>query len=303
MIDEDDCGDDGDVVLLVAGQDLGSVEVFGGSCSVPDYPDSGKGKTGVLTADGIPLVCGGYDTDKCYAFDVAEHGWKEHSNTFHTELYHAAPVSLTSGVFMLGGSRAGGKIGEFLPTGTSTWQQFDSVPNYVKEGCSVAISDHQFLVIGGLGAHPHPHPGAYALSQVVEYNTQTDEWTQWPKLDNTTKALSCIRLKDNVIVAGGGDLRLDETYAMTTIINIETKVHRRGGDLIMPRSFFGLGILNGEVFAFGGLGAKNDDDDTPLDTIEVWDETLEQWSLSDKKLNHARSEFAFITVPKLSVCK
>ena len=57
------------------------------------------------------------------------------------------------------------------------------------------------------------------------------------------------------------------------------------------RSSLGLGIINGQLHAFGGynrcLGYYY------LDSIEVWDEETEMWRLTEDKLSFGKDFFGF----------
>ena len=131
----------------------------------------------------------------------------------------------------------------------------------------------------------------------MEYNTETNQWTEWPSLNlpvGGRRRHKCAVLGDNVIIAGGQDQYHEdppEDLSDTAILHIPSKTMRSGGGMTTRRSSLGLGIINGQLHAFGGynryLGYFY------LDSIEVWDEEVERWRLTDNKLSFGKDFFGF----------
>ena len=87
-------------------------------------------------------------------------------------------VVLPTGSYILGGQTNNGNS-EFLPAGGNQWQDGPTIPSPgLGFGCAVAISDQQFVVIGGYS------DGYYdAVANVRMYDTGSGIWTEWPALN------------------------------------------------------------------------------------------------------------------------
>merc|ERR550519_1104218 len=267
---------------------LTSSELIGGTqCPVPDLPLPREGHITSLTGDGLLLTCSGYGDLTCLSLDPESQSWQEHS-VLDTERYFAASVSLPEGLYILGSGEEG-EVSEstssFLPTGATDWEAGPPLPGPgAGSGCAVAISDYQFLLIGGLPS----------TKQVVEYDTRTGNWTQWPELAEHRYYHSCAKLGENIIIAGGFD---GDYLATTSILNISSQEERAGGDINTARIYFGLEYLGGKLLAFGGENTG-----TFLDTVEEWDEAEEQWVPINTRMETGRTYFASAAVPTSTIC-
>lgn len=105
------------------------------------------------------------------------------------------------------------------------------------EGCAIAISSTQFLLIGG---------NLYnngKSSSVHEFSSVTGSWTTWPSLSRTRNGHACGKLGGKVVVAGGAPSfsggHQDWAPSRTTeVIDLVTREVRPGGDMASPRDGF-----------------------------------------------------------------
>lgn len=294
-------GDQDDQVILITGgwngvDVLNSSEVLGGSeggCMVPDLPAARELHTAALTPEGRVLAIGG-DVLSVLALDPAAQAWSEHS-TLDTDRYFANVVSMPDGVYVLGGKEGDegqSSSSSFLPAGSSEWGAGPRLPEGgLHSSCAVAISETKFLLIGG---QPNTR-------QVIEYDTATGEWSPWAVLSHGRYGHSCATLGGKVVFSGGFDDAGSYTAA-TSIIDIlregprETR-ERPGGEMTQPRVYFGMVALAGKIVAFGGdYGADY------FDTVEEWDETSEEWAVTDGNMKAARTYFGSVLAPTSAVC-
>ena len=261
---------------------LSSTEVLGSSYPVPSLPLPLHGHITFLTADGLVLTCGGMDGDfnnnfDCFALDASCQSWVPHS-TLPTDKVLPSSVSLPVGVFLFDG-RWGGT---FLPTGSTEWLEGPHQNNDAAT-CAVAISASKFLVIGG-----SPDP-----KLVEEFDTGTASWTSWPPLEQGRSYHSCMRAGNNVVIAGGLDEDM-EVIASTTILSINDKSQRPGGDMSFAKDLFQMVNYKENILAIGGdQGRESGGYGGPgLDLVEEWDETTEEWTAREG-LRMGTSRFAF----------
>ena len=290
-------------------------EVIGSYCHVPNLPfaDSeddfffdAPGRMAVLTSDAVTLACGRVTGDytKCYFLDLASQTWVFHSDLpFFT--FGASAVVLDDGIYMVG------FLGFFcqqdcpfhyylyLPVGSTQWEQkaiSEDLSLGISPGaCSVATSAWTFLVISG-----------DALGQeVLKYDSRNSSWTVWPPLAEGRLGHACTMLSDEILIAGGTDLDdLDDFFphTTTTILNLNTKEERCGGEMLTARLEFGLIKLDNKVFAIGGSDGPELDTGNVVLFTEVWDEESETWTAADNMMTKPRAGFGYTTVPLATVC-
>ena len=194
------------------------------------------------------------------------------------------------GVYILGGYHALA-TSSFLPNRYTEWESGPTLPspgNY--DACAVAVSDTAFLLIGG-------YP---TTRQVVEYDTTSLAWTQWPELEEERYGHACARLGDNIIIAGGSYASWPKTE--TTILDINSRRQRVGGPMAVGREGFSLARLGGGAGGLLALGGNMHAGG--LDSIEMWDESTEQWRTTDlvDKLDQPRGGFSALSIPLGEVC-
>ena len=277
---------DADPVILITGglagfdgDESNSTTVLGSSCPVPPLPSPRISHVSVLFPWGV-LVCGGSDQLTCLTLDTGRQEWTHHS-VMNVRRYISSAVAMPDGVYVLGGLGSM-ESSSFLPHGYTEWEQGPVMPgsgNYA--ACAVRVSVYNFMLIGG-------YP---TTKQVVEYNTLTGSWFQWPELEVERHGHSCAVIGGDVVITGGSYASWPKTE--TTIISISSKQQRAGGEMGEGRERFGLAVLGDRLMAFGG-GMS--------DTIEEWDQEAELWVARDAKLDTTRSRFTAVSIPLSELC-
>ena len=136
--------------------------------------------------------------------------------------------------------------------------------------------------------------GRGSPSQVVEYHTDSDTWTQWPDLVQPRKLLFCAKVGEELLIAGG------EVDTSTTIMDLVTGEQRPGGDMTTARGdYFRMVVVNDKVLAVGG-----DDGKDYLTSVEEWEPEMESWvAREDMEMETARYSFGAAAVPNHLVCR
>ena len=270
---------------------LSSCSLMGWGCPVPSLPMGISDHTTGITEDGTFITCGGEASDgednlECIALDLESQSWIHHSTLDRPRILASSLTVPGLGLLILGGFKENTSI--LLPTGSSEWVDGPTIPGNGNYGlCSVAISATKFLVIGG----------SENYNQVAEYDTSTEQWTQWPELDQPRWGHACAKLGDSVIIAGGS-INFGILYS-TTILDLTTKQQRKGGDLETKRAWFGMTALDGKVIAFGGM---SDAFKEVYDSIEEWDEKEEQWMPSENGLETPMKAFGYVLASVSDIC-
>ena len=282
-----------DPVLLITGGYNGSnflsdSEVIPTTCMVPRFPGGvisspHYGHITTLTHDNVILTCGGItNSRKCLALNITNNTWVEHS---HLDQSRVSSTSLTmpEGLFLFGDDLYDETTSSFLPTGTTEWQPGPSPPGAgITGACAVAISDSEFLLIGG----------RYVPDQVVSYSMVTGQWTQWPSLVHGRALVSCVRVGDTVVVGGG------EGDTSTSVIHLPSKTVTEGGAMTVARGlYFHMAVLGDRLLAIGG-----DDGVEYLDSIEEWDSENQVWRETEMRMSTARYSFGLAVAPVAAVC-
>ena len=288
----------GGMADTVSNDCLPSVEVVGShECFVPPLPSPRAAHVTTLTTDHVLLTCGGFSSSlnidehldrSCLRLDPGSSSWILHS-TLDVPRYGFSAISLEEGVFLLGGGHpTTSNTSSFLPTGSTEWQAGPTIPGGEHQhfSCAVVISEHRFLFMFGLYDKP---------CKVLEYDTSSSSWTEWPTLPKGRWGSSCLRVGDNVLVAGG-------EIADTTILHIPTRTWRDGGLMATIRRYFGLQSVNDKVIAFGGIVTSNGSY-VVQSSAEEWDSELEVWGESDHaKLDTPRAVFGAVTGVSSHLC-
>ena len=131
----------------------------------------------------------------------------------------------------------------------------------------------------------------------------TSTWTSWPPLDQGRNYHSCMRTGSNVVIAGGVD-QDGRKLASTTILSIEDKSQRPGGDMSLARSAFQMVKHGDKLLALGGdRGLDSGDFGGPgLDLVEEWNEATEEWTArEDLRMDTNRLLFGAVDAPRSAV--
>ena len=166
------------------------------SCYIPQLPTSIYGQNLVITSGDFQVLhCGGFNNTNylrsCLALDVVAKKWVSHSHLTKYR-YAATSVTMPNGVYILGGEDSPSTT-DFLPKSSQEWIQGPIIPDDgLHQGCSVRISDTEFVLIGGY----------HTWDRVVKFNIESSEWIPMPNLKIGRRHHGCAMTGKNIIVTG-----------------------------------------------------------------------------------------------------
>ena len=284
---------------------LNTVELLGDTtCSIPNLPHTIIDSPQMFLNDQKELViCGGYPKSaSCLRLFNGE--WHEYAE-LEEERQFASVVSMDDKTFMFGGDGSD-TSSEILQDGS--WKEGPTIPGEgITEGCGVAISKEELLLIGG----------EYTRNRIIKYNIKTNNWTEVASLKVGRYEHSCTLFKNQVFITGGydgfNDLNSVETLSLKTMtikeesngLQVGRGCHGSGlfhlDGLQVGRGCHGSGLvhLDGKLklAVFGGCNSDS------LDLIELFDEDTETWKLSGThKLSEEKNGFGYLSVPSHLIC-
>jgi len=275
--------------LIAIGGSLGtlrSAEVLNTSCDFP-LPEGRRDHISVTTPDGKTLVCGGKTpsgyTPSCLQFDYKSKSWKEHSQLLSKYRHYSAVVILPRGVYVLGGKDDAKSSSEFLATGSSVWTQGPDIPGKgVYFSCAVKLSDTEFVILGS----------RYDKTLALVYSETKKAWTHWPKLTQGVYGPSCMRLGDNILMAGGF------TTQRTVIIDTKTGSAREVASLKYARGAAEMELYGGNAVILGGFDGTG----TRRNDGEMWNMDKETWQEANISLKNGRSSYSLVAMAEEIEC-
>ena len=274
------------------------MEVIGEKkCALPRLPRTIKANQIILTNNHEILTCGGitgqYYSDFYQKCLVLKHcAWVLHS-TLNKEREYSASVTMPDGVYLFGGFQSP-TTSEFLPTGSSTWQNGPSIPYPgLINGCAVKKSDFEIILIGS--------------KKIIQLNTKTNDWTPLGELQEERYYQRCVVIDGKIMVTGGRKPATYEVSSSTEVISLHNPTKSKLiGQLTIGRTSHGMAVahVNGKpiLLAFGGAYRENDEWKYHK-SIEHWNPETKTWTISnDLKLNEPKSSFGFLSVPTHLLC-
>ena len=195
---------------------------------------------------------------------------------------YASAVSLPSGVFILGGYGHEWEM-EFLPKGSTKWEDKGDMIIDIVENCAVPLTDNSFLMIN--------------YQDIYEYNIETEKWSSHHDLHKNRDSFACGVVSNKLVVAGGSSDD-DDDESNVEVIDLDSWDNSHNEhNLERGRSDPGYGVANGEFYVFGG-----DHGHQTSDSIEKWDDSSETFSKVDQKLKQARGNTAVFTAKRNQIC-
>ena len=176
--------------------------------------------------------------------------WVHHSDLI-TYRGYAPTITMAKGTFIFGGAFRP-KSWEWLPSGSSTWVQGGSIPDPgIMRGCGVQISSTEILLFGGW----------YTMQRILKFNVETHEWIEMDeKLQPGRSLLSCILLKNDIILTGGADGL--NTFKLTQILDKDSLTLKYSSDMKQARKGHGLVVAHYKnqptLLAIGGAFWKKE---------------------------------------------
>ena len=264
--------------------------------NLENFPYADIGSLGWLDSEDKPTICGGFEENECYYFK--ENQW---ISTFPltTTRYNAAmspspyPAKYRQ-PFVTGGEISSSLRSVEVQTDHG-WETFQpSLPVGMTLHCTTLVNSTTLLAIGGYGN------GSY-LSTTFFFNSETEIWTEGPRLNRTRGSHSCGRIRKDsqsqdfsVIVAGGF---LTSGYTASVEILDEGSNEWRNGPSL-PHEIVGAKIVedqNGGIFLVGGYSYQYAYLDTLYSLAHVGSDV--QWVKMEQRLKTRRNYLVAFLVP------
>ena len=287
------------MILIAGGLDgsnrLASVEVISEDASnkpqLPNMPKPISWSPSMVNHNGGILLCGGSNNLQT-CLQMEENGWNNHSN-LNEERSMASAAATNTTTFIFGGDESKDTY-EYLEQGSSSnWKEGNvRIPgDGFRWGCAIAISDEEVWLIGGYDTE----------SRILSFNTRNHKFTEVNliQLKEGRKAHRCIQIPGTtkIIVSGGRDSSSNELDS-AEIIDFELKSFTNTGKMNFKREFHGIGILTldgkDQIAIFGGWDETGDE----FDSVEVYDQETQKWTMTDIKLTQAKGSFGFLTIKR-----
>ncbi|XP_060859404.1 kelch-like protein 2 [Metopolophium dirhodum] len=137
------------------------------------------------------------------------------------------------------------------------------------------------LVVGGIES---------GLSNSLEYfDPITDQWHFGPELITNHRRHNLVVIKDNFIFDVGGYKNGLSPYRCVHVLDLSSKplCWLPSDDMLVERQFLGVGAINDNIYAVGGLNDRDGD----LKSAEVFDFNTQEWRMISS-MNTMRSLFA-----------
>ena len=168
---------------------------------------------------------------------------------------------------------------------TDTWEQKANMPT-ARSGVSVSVVDGKIYAIGGTNLKTVQVPRGFnseseELATVEMYDPVTDTWTQKADMPIRKKTMTCV--VDGKIYAIGGWLTTNEKPHLATVevYDPATDTWSTAESMNGARCSAAIGVVNGEIYAIGGLGSPPIQDqeqpDLYLSSVEVFNPKTNQW--------------------------
>ncbi|MDE0684448.1 MAG: sigma-70 family RNA polymerase sigma factor [Candidatus Poribacteria bacterium] len=166
---------------------------------------------------------------------------------------------------------------------TDTWEQKASIPT-ARSGVSVSVVDGKIYAIGGTKTKTIQVPRGFSseseeLATVEMYDPVTDTWTQKADLPTPKKTMTCV--VSGKIYAIGGWLTANEKPHLGTVEVYDpgTDTWAKAQSMNCARCSAAIDVVNGEIYAIGGLSSSpiQDESDLYLSSVEVFNPKTNQW--------------------------
>ena len=168
----------------------------------------------------------------------------------------------------------------FVPGG-SAWNTRSSMPRGSCFSAAVTLQG-QVYVLGGI---QHEVDGTTVSARVSRYNPAVDKWYPVTSMNCARQGLCAVVLDGTILAIGGCDV--DDTFLSTVERYDPQQDHWiLVNSMKKRRCFASAVIVNGTVLVVGGR--ENDDDSGILDCCEMYDPTIDQWTVEPGGLNTAR---------------
>ena len=272
---------------------LSTVELLGDTtCSLPNLPYAINASPQMflhVNKDGNKevVICGGYPKETS-CLKLVNGAWKPFAELKKERTFGHVAVSMEERTFIFGsfGNRWSSEV---LEHGSESWKVGPTIPGEgIDDGCGVAISKDELLLIGGEDTS----------KRIIKYNVTSKTWKNEISLETNRRFHKCARFKNQIFITGGW-------YGLKSvdILTLDPFTISKGAELNVGREIHGLGSIHHQgkltMAAFGGEDSNLND----LDSVEVFEENTNTWTLlTTLKLSENKESFGFLSVPSHLLC-
>merc|ERR1712243_283505 len=132
------------------------------------------------------------------------------------------------------------------------------------------------------------------MTQALVYSTSKKLWTEWPRLSVGVRGQSCVRLGDEILMAGGWSSGQSKR---TVLFDIKTGSAREVASLKYPRYMAAMEVIGGRAVILGDVSGSVRRTDG-----EMWNVDTETWEETDISLNIGRTFFSLVATDEKMKC-
>ena len=166
---------------------------------------------------------------------------------------------------------------------TDTWERKSDMPT-ARSGVSVSVVDGKIYAIGGSKTKTIQVPRGFSseseeLATVEMYDPVTDRWTQKADMPAPKKTMTCV-VKGKIYAIGGWLTTNEKPHLETVVVyDPKTDTWAKAQSMNCARCSAAISVVNGEIYAIGGLGSSpiQDESDLYLSSVEVFNPKTNQW--------------------------
>lgn len=186
--------------------------------------------------------------------------------------FSLAMASVGEDVYALGGSYGYDSHVQtsawVLSSQAISWKAIAALPTQRTQAAAVSVSG-KLLLLGGTSE-------SSIASSTLEYDPATDAWTNRADLPTPRAALAAVEHDGRVYAIGGYVQSAGATHPSSAFEVYEpaTNGWQALAPMPTPRSQLGAAVVDGRIYAIGGIGEYNTQ---PLNTVEVFDPASQTW--------------------------
>lgn len=190
------------------------------------------------------------------------------------------------------------EVSVFITVGTlaaAKWEVISELPTH-RKSFSTAVVDGKIYLIGGTlfeharGVLRDPGPGIwrgpFGMSLVEVYDPETNTWQRLADMPTVRAGANTAVVDGKIYVMGGyaGKDNHGKNFKFLKAVEMydpQTDTWVRKQDLPIPRIQFGVGAVDGKIYAIGGLldpKEKKPGLQGRLDIVEVYDPVSDTWA-------------------------
>lgn len=244
--------------------------------------------TVAATVGDIVYVIGGTPNvtvvDTVEAYDPVGRNWSSRA-PMPTPRSFAAAAVVDGMVYVFGGltdsSGTASTAVEAYDPATDSWEPRSSMPEGLW-GPAAATIDGRIYVIGGATGNPLGTVHSYYTNTWI-YDPDGDSWSNGAAMLTPRAAVGAVVIDDILYAVGGKVISTtsagDESLTVTGALHMYDPAAdswREGTAMSVPREGLGTAVVNGRIYAFGGL-AYDDAGLRVVADVEVYDSVLQTW--------------------------